>query len=85
MEVFRESGIGDGMEVTVQVDGGDEPQTFNDDGPVEVYLPDASLSGRNVRISVRIHYDVDFHRRNTMRDYQDMLKGSGVALWNLRI
>lgn len=43
------------------------------------------MRAHDLKIYVRIHYQVDFGRRNSERGYREMLKQSGVVLKDIRI
>ena len=51
----------------------------------EFDISDAATKEHDIEIVVRIHYDVDFGRRNTDHEYRENLKRSGVLLRNIRI
>lgn len=48
-------------------------------------LEDAAVSSHNLQIVVRIHYTVDFGKRNSEKAYREKLRKSGVILNNIRI
>jgi hypothetical protein len=79
-----------GMEVHVEVngsevflyDGGDFPSK---DGVVQFKLADTAVQAHEVLIAVRIHYDVDFNKRDVEKEYKERLLTSGVMLRDIRI
>jgi hypothetical protein len=78
------------MEVHVEVngsevflyDGGDFPSK---DGVVQFKLADTAVQAHEVLIAVRIHYDVDFNKRDVEKEYKERLLTSGVMLRDIRI
>ena len=52
---------------------------------VEVSISDAVLKSHEYDIRVIAHYQVDFSRRNNEKEYQDLLKKSGITLMDIRI
>ena len=51
----------------------------------EYDITDAATKEHEIEIVVRIHYNVDFGKRNTEQEYRELLKRSGVLLKNIRI
>lgn len=49
------------------------------------HLTDTSLKENQIDVVVRIHFDVDFGKRNTDEDYRNMLKKSGVVVKGLMV
>ena len=79
------------LEATVQVNE-ETAFTYNSDengsemeGEFSYEIRQASVKEHDVTITVRIHYDVDFGKRNTEQDYREKLKASGVLLNNIRV
>lgn len=66
-----------------------ENMVFEVDGPATgsyvLDLDDTAIKEHDIAITVRIHYEVDFGRRSTEREYREMLKKSGVILNDIRI
>lgn len=54
-------------------------------GEYSVEITDTAVSDHDMSLSVMIHYQVDFGKRNTEREYRQMLKQSGVLLKNIRV
>ena len=52
---------------------------------VEVPIFDTVLAPHELDIRVIVHYQVDFSRRNNEKEYQDLLKKSGITLMDIRI
>lgn len=71
-QVFRYSNV-----------GGVESQEGDKD--VDLEIIDAVLEKHEYDIKVIVHYAVDFSRRNNEREYQDLLKKSGITLMDIRI
>ena len=57
----------------------------SDSGSFSFPIQEAAVEDHGIEIVVRIHYDVDFGKRNTEHEYREKLKRSGVLLNNLRI
>lgn len=55
------------------------------DGEIDVPINDAVLEAHSFDIKVIVHYQVDFSRRNNEKEYQDLLKNSGITLMDIRI
>ena len=71
-DVFRYSNV-----------GGVESQEGDKD--VDLEIIDAVLEKHEYDIKVIVHYAVDFSRRNNEREYQDLLKSSGITLMDIRV
>lgn len=41
--------------------------------------------GQDLDIRVVVHFNVEFNKRNTEKDYQDLLRGSGITLNDIRL
>ena len=52
---------------------------------VDIPIRDAVLESHSFDIKVIVHYRVDFSRRNNEKEYQDLLKNSGISLKDIRI
>jgi hypothetical protein len=52
---------------------------------VDIPIRDAVLESHSFDIKVIVHYQVDFSRRNTEKEYQDLLKKTGISLKDIRI
>ena len=52
---------------------------------IDILIRDAVLESHSLDIKVIVHYQVDFSRRNTEKEYQDWLKNSGISLVDIRI
>ena len=63
----------------------DSENPYDGMNEVEEEISDASLSDHVMSITVRIHYSVDFGKRNTESEYREMLKRSGIILRNIRL
>jgi len=62
-----------------------EPNEEEPDPNMDIPIEDAVLEAHDFEIKVIIHYQVDFSRRNTEKEYQDLLKKSGLTLMDMRI
>lgn len=74
--------IGD-SECKITVDG--EDVEVGDGEWVEFPIDSAVAKDHEVEIGILVHYDIDFNRRNSESIYQDMLKNSGVVLWDIHL
>lgn len=85
-EVRKDSFLLGDFDATVYVN---EDLVFEVNGPASGEysrdIDDTAVKAHDITITVRIHYSVDFGRRNTEREYRDMLKNSGVILNDIRI
>lgn len=85
-EVRKEPGLLGDFEATVYV--GDE-MIFEVQGPdrnsYNLDIDDTAVKEHDISITVRIHYAVDFGKRNSQQDYREMLKKSGVVLHDIRL
>lgn len=52
---------------------------------IDILIRDAVLESHSFDIKVIAHYQVDFSRRNNEKEYQDLLKNSGITLMDIRI
>ena len=52
---------------------------------IERYIEGTAIKENHVLISVVIHYQVDFAKRNLEQDYRNLLKESGVVISSIRI
>ena len=49
------------------------------------HISDLAIGSHDIEIVVRIHYQVDFGKRNTEDEYRNALRRSGVVLRNIRL
>ena len=85
-EVRKSAGLLDDFEAEVFC-GEDEVLCVNapDDDTYSKDIFDAALSDHELTLTVRIHYNVDFAKRDGEKEYREMLKKSGVLLKDIRI
>ena len=76
-----------GGETAFEVTGTPTPDSggLRWDGSFTFPVTDAALSDHSIEISVRIHCDLDFVKRNSDSTYRASLRRSGVLIQNLRI
>lgn len=55
------------------------------DGEKDIPIDDAVLQSHSFDIKVIVNYQVDFARRSNEKEYQDLLKNSGITLMDIRI
>ena len=88
VELIRDPQLFGDMEAVVMVN---EDVEFEDDKatiepvPITRELTDMSLGDTTITLTVRIHHQVDFGRRNAEDSYRQMLKRSGILLRNIRV
>ncbi len=78
------------MEATIMLD---DKVVFDDesDNLVNEFKPfiepisNTTLKDNDFNLIVRIHFDVDFGRRNSDSTYQDQLRNTGVVIRNIRV
>jgi hypothetical protein len=62
-----------------------DPDSSESSGKFEKEITDTAVSDHDISIVVRIHYAVDFGKRNTEREYRENLMESGVLLNDIRV
>ena len=75
--------VGDYEAYRYQFDGVDSDGEEAQD--IDILIRDAVLESHSFDIKVIAHYQVDFSRRNNEKEYQDLLKNSGITLMDIRI
>ena len=55
------------------------------DQEVDIPILDAVFDKHEFNIRVVVNYAVDFHKRNTYKEYQESLKSSGLTLMDIRV
>ena len=61
------------------------PKEHLPEANIDILIRDAVLESHSFDIKVIAHYQVDFSRRNNEKEYQDLLKNSGITLMDIRI
>jgi hypothetical protein len=86
-----QEGIDGDMEFEIQVNEEyvDEDETVNPDEfgffPYKYHISNLAIGTGDLDIVVRIHYQVDFGKRNSEQEYRNSLRKSGVVLRNIRL
>lgn len=81
-------GLDGDMKVDIQVNEQIAKEEHSDgDGffPFKYPISDIAIGSHDIEIVVRIHYSVDFGRRNSELEYRNCLRRSGVVLKDIRI
>ena len=55
------------------------------DAEIDIPIDDAVLQSHSFDIKIIVNYQVDFARRSNEKEYQDLLKDSGITLMDIRI
>ena len=81
--------LGGEMEVEIQVneeyvDQKGKPDEFGFI-PFKQHISDLAIGSHDIEIVVRIHYQIDFGKRNAELEYRNNLRKSGVVLRNIRL
>ena len=61
------------------------PKEHLPESNIDILIRDAVLESHSFDIKVIAHYQVDFSRRSNEKEYQDLLKNSGITLMDIRI
>lgn len=86
--------LGGDLEYVVEVNGKveveglfreNEERGRSNEGSIPVILRDSAVGDSEVKIVVRLFYDVDYVRRNHSMDYRNRLAESGLTLWNIKV
>ena len=91
-EANLEHGLLGKMEAVVYVNEDLLMQEILEDGkkltasvPCHYLLRNTAVDDHDILITVRIHYQVDFGKRNSAKEYREKLKKSGITINNIRI
>lgn len=69
----------------IYADGKHPNDTSPSELDIDIDISNAVLDKHEYDIKVVIHYEIDFNRRNNEKEYQDLLKSSGLTLMDIRI